>query len=51
MQAPIPLFLILLLAATAPVRAADDEPKVTGTGRAVYVDGELLKDYDPKPPW
>jgi len=49
MQAPIPLFLILLLAATAPVRAADDEPKVTGTGRAVYVDGELLKDYDPKP--
>src|SRR5947207_2794835 len=41
--------VLLSLASGLPALAADDEPKVTGTGRAVYVDSELLKDYDPKP--
>jgi predicted TIM-barrel fold metal-dependent hydrolase len=46
---PLAASLIVLgfLAAMAP--AADDEVKVTGTGRAVYTDAELLKDYAPKP--
>src|SRR4051812_25012915 len=45
------IFVLISLVLTVPIQArpADDEPKVTGTGRAVYVDGELLKDYDPKP--